>query len=246
MDLASSNASPSALGITDEPREATNAYLAPSALLAIVLRSLVGQLVRRGVDAFRRDEAALRDRPGLGPAARPRRRNGAEAGDDTTIARRVLTPAHVLGGVARHARAGVVDSALFLVCATLGEGSGAGAGSGSVSGGLEATGADSSKDRTQGADARAVAGANRTRSSETFRAEKAQIHYAADDLSPVAKLRTQEVDRRDRASGGADVLGEGEKDSCAKGLLSGEDVPDERSKDAEPVRAIVKTEDFEG
>ena len=37
-----------------------------------------------------------------------------------------------------------------------------------------------------------------------------------------------------------------EKDSCAKGLLSGEDVPDERSKDAEPVRAIVKTEDFEG
>ena len=43
--------------------------------------------------------------------------------DATEDVRRVLTPTHVLGGLARHAGAGLADSAAFLVCATLGESS---------------------------------------------------------------------------------------------------------------------------
>ena len=109
-------------GIDDHPRDAVNALLAPSALLAIAMRSFVRRVVDRGVEALHHDESALRDaRPKhlhLQPHGRGRRNM-----DATEDVRRVLTPTHVLGGLARHAGAGLADSAAFLVCATLGESS---------------------------------------------------------------------------------------------------------------------------
>ncbi|TBU53670.1 hypothetical protein BD310DRAFT_829673 [Dichomitus squalens] len=231
------------LGVTDEPREALNARLAPSALLAVALRSLVSQLVQRGVDAFRRDEAALRDQ-GVGFAARHERmrRNATEAGNSIS---RVLTPAHVLGGVARHARTGVADSALFLVCATLGD-----ARPKSFSTRLEATGTDVGGVRrcivgAQDADGDAPTSADILGfplASAVVRAEEARVHYRRDDGSPVALLRAQEVDRRDRANGGADILDAGEKDCCTMGVLSGEDLPEDGMRGAEAGSVIVKAE----
>ena len=112
---------PSAVPSIDEhPRDTANALLAPSALLAIAVRSFVRRVVDRGVEAVRHDESALRDarQKHLQPHGRGRRKMDATEG-----VRRVLTPAHVLGGLVRHAGAGLADSAVFLVCSTLGESS---------------------------------------------------------------------------------------------------------------------------
>ncbi len=106
--------------VGDHPRDTVNALLAPSALLAIAVRSFVRRIVDRGVEALHHDEAALRDarQKHLQPPGRGRRNIDATGG-----VRRVLTPTHVLGGLMRHAGAGLADSAAFLVCATLGESS---------------------------------------------------------------------------------------------------------------------------
>ncbi|KAI1790156.1 hypothetical protein LXA43DRAFT_891478, partial [Ganoderma leucocontextum] len=116
--------SPLVPGVGDHPRDAVNALLAPSALLAIAMRSFVRHIVGRGAEALHHDEAALRNGPSGGrqkhlqPHGRGRRNM-----DATESVRRVLTPTHVLSGLVRHAGAGLVDSAALLVCATLGESS---------------------------------------------------------------------------------------------------------------------------
>ncbi|KAI0647961.1 hypothetical protein C8Q79DRAFT_906409 [Trametes meyenii] len=110
--------------LMDLSHSAAAAHLAPSALLAVALRSVVRQLVGRGVDALREDEAALR--VATGRHERPRRATAVIAGAPTAP-RRVLTPAHVLRGVAARARsgidagAGLAGDALRVCLARLGE-----------------------------------------------------------------------------------------------------------------------------
>lgn len=98
-------------GLLAEPRTTVERQLAPSATLALAVRTVVRQLVLRGVEAFRQDEAALRVASGRHRHERARQGGGAQ---------RVLTPAHVLGGLARHARSDVASSALLLSIAKLG------------------------------------------------------------------------------------------------------------------------------
>ena len=98
-------------GLFAEPRTTVERQLAPSATLALAVRTVVRQLVLRGVEAFRQDEAALRVASGRHRHERARQGGGAQ---------RVLTPAHVLGGLARHARSDVASSALLLSIAKLG------------------------------------------------------------------------------------------------------------------------------
>ncbi|EIW59252.1 uncharacterized protein TRAVEDRAFT_71391 [Trametes versicolor FP-101664 SS1] len=107
-----------ALGsISTMARSAAAAHLAPSALLAVVLKPLVRQLVGRGVDTLRQDEAALR--VGTGRHERARRATTAVVEGP----RRVLAPSHVLRGVAGVARTGTsaTGGALRVCLARLGE-----------------------------------------------------------------------------------------------------------------------------
>ena len=106
---------PLVVGVGDLPRDAVNTLLAPSALLAIAARFFIRRIVDRGVEALHHNDAAL-----CGARQKPYGR-GRRSVHATVGVRRVLTPAHVLGGLARHAGAGLTDSATFLVCATLGE-----------------------------------------------------------------------------------------------------------------------------
>ncbi|KAI0356404.1 hypothetical protein OH77DRAFT_1423341 [Trametes cingulata] len=103
--------------LTSLTRSQAAAHLAPSALLAVLLKPLVRQLVGRGVDTLRQDEAALR--VATGRHERARRATAVTAG----VARRVLAPAHVLRGVAAHARtgSGTAGSVLRVCLGRLGE-----------------------------------------------------------------------------------------------------------------------------
>ncbi|OJT09899.1 hypothetical protein TRAPUB_13642 [Trametes pubescens] len=103
--------------ISSLSRSAASAHLAPSALLAVVLKPLVRQLVGRGVDTLRQDEAALR--VATGRHERARRATAAVAEGP----RRVLAPSHVLRGVAGVARTGTsaTAGALRVCLARLGE-----------------------------------------------------------------------------------------------------------------------------
>ncbi|KAI0657331.1 hypothetical protein C8Q70DRAFT_282742 [Cubamyces menziesii] len=106
--------------LTTLPRTAAAAHLAPSALLAVSLKAFVRQLVGRGIDTLRRDEAALR--VATGRHERARRATAAAGGSaQSERPRRVLAPAHVLRGVAAHARTGTTGSALRVCLARLGE-----------------------------------------------------------------------------------------------------------------------------
>ncbi|KAI0667615.1 hypothetical protein C8Q78DRAFT_1071727 [Trametes maxima] len=122
--LQQAAAPPSPLRLMDLSRSAAAAHLAPSALLAVALRSVVRQLVGGGVDALREDEAALR--VATGRHERPRRATAVIAGAPTPP-RRVLTPTHVLRGVAVHAGygrdagAGMAGGALRVCLARLGD-----------------------------------------------------------------------------------------------------------------------------
>ncbi|KAI0372264.1 hypothetical protein BV20DRAFT_1051008 [Pilatotrama ljubarskyi] len=105
--------------LTTLTRSEVAAQLASPALLALVLKPLVRQLVGRGVDALREDEAALR--VATGRHERARRAPAATAG----VVRRVLAPSHVLRGVAAQARSGsgggATASALRVCLGRLGE-----------------------------------------------------------------------------------------------------------------------------
>ncbi|KAL7279869.1 hypothetical protein ACG7TL_006278 [Trametes sanguinea] len=102
--------------LTTLPRSEAAAELAPSALLAIALKEFVRHLVGRGIDALRQDEAALRVATGRHDRARrPPAAGGA------IPPRRLLTPSHVLRGVARYARTGLTGSALRVCLGRLGE-----------------------------------------------------------------------------------------------------------------------------
>ncbi|CDO74440.1 hypothetical protein BN946_scf184972.g7 [Trametes cinnabarina] len=93
--------------LTTLTRSEAAVELAPSALLAVVLKGLVRQLVGRGIDTLRQDEAALRVATG-----RHERARRAPAAGETLSPRRVLAPSHVLRGVAGYARtgsAGILD-----------------------------------------------------------------------------------------------------------------------------------------
>ncbi|KAH9891741.1 hypothetical protein C8Q73DRAFT_86298 [Cubamyces lactineus] len=113
--------------LTTLPRTETAAHLAPSALLAVSLKAFVRQLVGRGIDTLRQDEAALRVATGRHERAR-RAIAAAGAGGSAQFERprRVLVPAHILRGVAAHARTGMTGSALRVCLARLGERSAAG------------------------------------------------------------------------------------------------------------------------
>ncbi|KAI0632214.1 hypothetical protein C8Q77DRAFT_1158877 [Trametes polyzona] len=88
--------------VTTLPRAEAATRLAPAALLAAVLQPFVRQLVGRGVDALRQDEAALRVATGR-HHERARRATAVTAGGSSSSSspRRVLAPSHVLRGVAR-------------------------------------------------------------------------------------------------------------------------------------------------
>ncbi|OSC97231.1 hypothetical protein PYCCODRAFT_1399215 [Trametes coccinea BRFM310] len=102
--------------LTTLPRSEAAAELAPSALLAIALKEFVRHLVGRGIDALRQDEAALRVATGRHDRARrPPAAGGA------IPPRRLLTPSHVLRGMARYARTGLTGSALRVCLGRLGE-----------------------------------------------------------------------------------------------------------------------------
>ncbi|KAI0927055.1 hypothetical protein AcV5_007694 [Taiwanofungus camphoratus] len=97
-------------------QEIVNRY-APHALLALLTTSMIKLLIHRGIDAFRRDEAALRM---LGRAERSRRRQGATP---TPAHRRLLTRSHVLRGLIDGAPGGLTNSAALLCVARLGQAS---------------------------------------------------------------------------------------------------------------------------
>ncbi|KAI8986065.1 hypothetical protein BD414DRAFT_48158 [Trametes punicea] len=114
-DYGQAHVAATAFSLTSLPRSEAAAYLAPAALLAAALKALVRQLVGRGVDTLRRDEAALRVATGRHERAR-------RAGSgDPALPRRVLAPAHILRGVAAHASTGLTGSALRVCLARLGE-----------------------------------------------------------------------------------------------------------------------------
>lgn len=103
---------PAVGGLSAQPRASVEAELAPSAALAIAIKVFVRQLVARGVEVFRQDEAALRTASGRHRHERARR---VTAGGPA----RLLTPTHVLAGVSRHAATDLTSGALLLSLARL-------------------------------------------------------------------------------------------------------------------------------
>ncbi|KAI0720588.1 hypothetical protein C8T65DRAFT_293816 [Cerioporus squamosus] len=97
-----------------QPRASVIEHLGPSALLANVVKVVVRQLIARGVDSLRQDEAALRS------VASGRHRHR-ESRDPTAAPQRLLTPGHVVRGLVRHAQTDVSAAALLLSAARLGE-----------------------------------------------------------------------------------------------------------------------------
>ncbi|KAH9942886.1 hypothetical protein B0H21DRAFT_823826 [Amylocystis lapponica] len=109
------SAQPASLTELSRPREEIVDRLAPHALLAVLTKSFLRVLLHRGVDAFRRDEAAARM---LSRYERPRHK-----GRDATGPLRLLTPAHVVRGLASHAPHARQDAATLLALSRLGESS---------------------------------------------------------------------------------------------------------------------------
>ncbi len=97
-------------GLLAQRRATVETILAPSAALAVAVKAVVRQLVLRGAEAFRQDEAAFRVVKGRHRHERARR-----------DAQRLLTPAHVLAGLARHAPSDVTSAALLLSISKLGK-----------------------------------------------------------------------------------------------------------------------------
>ncbi|PCH40183.1 hypothetical protein WOLCODRAFT_150222 [Wolfiporia cocos MD-104 SS10] len=97
-----------------ETRQVVTDQLAPFALLATVTRCMIRLLVRRGVETYRQDETALQ---ALGHQKRKMGRQ------QTSITpRRILTPSHILRGLAVGAQRELVDCAALLTIAELGVG----------------------------------------------------------------------------------------------------------------------------
>ncbi|OBZ68771.1 hypothetical protein A0H81_11328 [Grifola frondosa] len=100
----------------DRPKAVIDDQLAPFSVLAMLTKLFVRLLVHRGMDAFYRDEAATRT---IERYDRSVRRPG--WGADSSALRRLLTPSHVLRGLATHVQHGLTDSAVFLCLARMGE-----------------------------------------------------------------------------------------------------------------------------
>ncbi|KAI0087889.1 hypothetical protein BDY19DRAFT_229466 [Irpex rosettiformis] len=94
------------LSLRNRPRNLVDDELAPAALLALVVKPLVGLLAKAGVATYRQDEAEL------GRQAHRARR-------DIQV-RRLLTPMHVVRGLQREAQHDPTASALLLTLSPLG------------------------------------------------------------------------------------------------------------------------------
>lgn len=91
--------------------------VAPYATLALLTRSVVKLLIRRGLESFRRDEMSLRS---VERQDRSRRRGGQASGEASST-RRLLTPSHIFRGLASAARNEVLDSSVLIALSRLGE-----------------------------------------------------------------------------------------------------------------------------